>query len=107
MSIIKDTGEHIKSWPKEIWPILGTLFIGLIISIILSGKNILLLITFIAGIILANKKSIEPRINLEFLFYAGIFLLGLMIFSGSVSKTLLMLLYVIGIYIGFEIKKRY
>lgn len=107
MKIIKKIIKNLKELPALLWIRIGIFLFGSMLSLILGGHFVLVLVSFLLGVIITRIDTFKPAINTYFLFHAGLLVLGLMVFAKNTSRVLILALFVIGLYLGLELKKRF
>jgi len=104
---LKNTSKILQKIPILLILRISIFILGIIISIFVGGLKIILLVSFLTGIIITRINAFKPNLDIIFLINAGIFLIGLLIFIRNNSRILVFLSFIMGIYDGLYIKKRY
>ena len=76
---------------------------GLLISGVIGKNPLIFLIALLSGLVFTSIKLFKPQVDVVVIFNVIVFLIGLLILS--YNRLLIILLYLIGLYIGTKLKK--
>ncbi|MGM5479969.1 MAG: hypothetical protein ACQESC_00750 [Nanobdellota archaeon] len=80
---------------------------GLLIGILLGNQGVVVLVTAVVGIIIAQSKFSIGYYNTLTILTIISFLLGIILFTTAVSGFIITIVFALGLFIGKTVKKRF